>query len=192
VDVLRCFLALILDEYARAQLERVQRNLADGGVRVRWEANDKLHVTVRFLGDATAERRSDLESALSRWAGGADPMDLVFNTLGAFPSQERPRVIWAGAFPTDILMACGQDIEGLCRTAGFPPESRPFHPHCTLARVRERDEVQALTKAIERINFDPILVRASELVLMRSVLLPGGSQYRALATFPFNCTRSIP
>lgn len=192
MDVLRCFLALILDETARAHLERVQGMLGEEGVRVRWESSDKLHVTVRFLGDTTAEKRSDLESALSRWAGRTVPMDLVFDTLGAFPTCERPRVIWAGAFPTDILMACGQNVEELCRSAGFPAETRPFHPHCTLARVRERDSVHALTKAIERINFDPILVRASELVLMRSVLLPGGSQYRALTSFPFNRSRSIP
>ncbi|MEK6651115.1 MAG: RNA 2',3'-cyclic phosphodiesterase [Bacteroidota bacterium] len=192
MEVLRCFLALTLDEHARAQMEQVQGQLADRGVRVRWESNDKVHVTVRFLGDTTEKRRSDLEAALSPWASGSAPMDLVFNALGAFPSSERPRVIWAGAFPTDILMACGQEVEELCRSAGFPAELRPFHPHCTLARVRERDDVHALTKAIERITFDPILVRASELVLMRSVLLPGGSQYRALASFPLNRSRSIP
>ncbi len=188
----RCFLAFLLDEKARSSLRTIQHRLAEENIKVRWEPADKLHVTVRFLGDSPPERLTLLNASLSELATKLSPCDLVVNTLGAFPSFQHPKVIWAGAFRTVVIDSLGDQVEELCRTAGWPSESREFHPHITLARVRERDDVRSLTNAAERINFDPILVRTSELVLMRSVLLPGGSQYSALASFPFNRTRSTP
>lgn len=189
---LRCFLAFVLDEETRTSLRTLQRRLAEENVKVRWEPADKLHVTVRFLGDSPSDRLTRLNALFSELATELLPFDLVVNTLGAFPSLQHPKVIWAGSFRTEVIDALGTKVEQLCRTAGWPAELRQFHPHITLARVRERDDVRSLTNAAERINFDPILIRTSELVLMRSVLLPGGSRYNALATFPFNRSRSIP
>lgn len=189
---MRCFLAFVLHEEARSSLRSVQLRLAEESIKVRWEPADKLHVTVRFLGDSPPDRLTQLNASLSQLAAELSPFDLVVNTLGAFPSLLRPKVIWAGAFRTEIIGTLGRQVEQLCRTAGWPPEPREFHPHITLARVRERDDVRSLTNAVERINFDPILVRTSELVIMRSVLLPGGSRYNALASFPFNRSRSTP
>jgi 2'-5' RNA ligase len=189
---MRCFLAFLLDEEARSSLRTIQHRLAEENIKVRWEPADKLHVTVRFLGDSPPDRLTQLKASLSELTTKFSPCDMVITTLGAFPSLQLPKVIWAGAFRTVVMDTLGKHVEELCQTAGWPSESREFHPHITLARVRERDDVRSLTNAAERINFDPILVRTSELVLMRSVLLPGGSQYSALASFPFNRSRSIP
>lgn len=188
----RCFLALTLTESAQQRLRVVQRHMSDAGVKVKWEPEAKLHLTVRFLGDTKPERRARLEGILGRWAEQVEPFDLTIHTLGAFPTSMHPRVIWAGVFPSASVMEIGTGAERLCREAGWPAEKHPFHPHITLARVRVRDDASALTKALSSITFDPILVRASELVLMRSDLLPGGSQYHPLTTFPFHRFRSTP
>lgn len=164
--------------------------MSDAGVKVKWEPVEKLHLTVRFLGDTRPERRARLEGMLARWSERVEPVDLAIHTLGAFPTPAHPRVIWTGAFPSTSVMAIGSGVEQLCREAGWPAEKHAFHPHITLARVRVRDDASALTKALSSITFDPILVRASELVLMRSDLLPGGSRYHPLTTFPFNRSRS--
>jgi 2'-5' RNA ligase len=121
-----------------------------------------------------------------------EPFDMAINTLGAFPSPAHPRVIWTGVFPSAAVMDVGASAERICREAGWPAEKHTFHPHITLARVRVHDTVTVLTKALSSVTFDPILVRASELVLMRSELLPGGSRYRPLTTFPFHRSRSTP
>jgi 2'-5' RNA ligase len=192
VEALRCFLALLLDQHARRRLQEIQRQLKAAGINVRWEPAEKLHITVRFLGDTKPERRARLESSLARWAETIEPFDLAIHTLGAFPTAEHPRVIWAGAFSTDSVDLVGSGVEKLCRESGWPAERHAFHPHITLARVRVHDDVQFLTKAVSSVTFDPILVRASELVLMRSDLLPGGSRYRPLTTFPFQRSRSAP
>jgi 2'-5' RNA ligase len=192
VESIRCFLALPLTASAQQRLKMIQRQLSDAGVNVKWEPAEKLHLTVQFLGDTKAERRARLEGMIARWSEQVDPFDLVIQSLGAFPSPEHPRVIWAGAFATTSVLEIGTAVERLCREAGWPANKHEFHPHITLARVRVRDDASALTKVLSSITFDPILVRASELVLMRSDLLPGGSQYRPLTTFPFHCFRSIP
>jgi 2'-5' RNA ligase len=192
LDSIRCFLALPLTTSAQQRLKIVQRRLSDAGVKVKWEPAEKLHLTVRFLGDTRPERRARLEGMLGRWSEQIESFDLAIHSLGAFPSTLHPRVIWAGAFPSTSVLEIGAGSERLCGEAGWPAEKHAFHPHITLARVRVRDDAGALTKALSSITFDPILVRASELMLMRSDLLPGGSQYRPLTTFPFHCYRSTP
>jgi 2'-5' RNA ligase len=183
---------LTLNESAQQRLRVTQQRLSGEGIKVTWEPSEKLHVTLRFLGDTKPERRARLEGALGVWAEKTEPFDLVIHTLGAFPSPAHPRVIWAGVFPNAAVAETGATAERLCREAGWPPERHEFHPHITLARVRVKDDVRILTKALSSITFDPILVRASELVLMRSDLLPGGSRYRPLTTLPFHRTRSTP
>ena len=189
---LRCFVALTLSESARASLADIQQRLRDAGPRVAWESPEKLHVTVRFLGPTTEDARRKLEELLSAEAKTVSPFDLVFHELGAFPDANRPRVIWAGAFPTEAVMNFGTKMETLCRSAGWTPEARSFHAHCTLARVKGLHGALNLTEALKSITFDPVLHRANDVVLMKSDLLQGGSQYTTLASFPFHRFRSSP
>ena len=159
---------------------------------MRWEPEEKLHVTVRFLGTTSQEQKKYLSDALLAFSTSITPFDLVFHFVGVFPDMRHPRVLWAGALLTEGISNVWKSVESLARSSGYPADTKAIHPHSTLARIRAKDDVASLTGVINSITFDPVLTRASEIVLMKSVLLQGGSQYTRLATFPFKRHRSDP
>ncbi|MGH9804298.1 MAG: RNA 2',3'-cyclic phosphodiesterase [Candidatus Acidiferrales bacterium] len=92
---MRLFVALELTQSVRTALrellERLQRAAAD----VRWVRPEGMHLTLKFIGEAPAEKLPPLQQALARVASPA-PVELDFRGLGYFPSERRPRVVWVG------------------------------------------------------------------------------------------------
>lgn len=203
---LRSFIAIELADEARAAVEAYLAPLrtAPGVV---WPRGENLHLTLKFLGDVVPERLAALAARLEGVARAQAPFALTLAGVGAFPSWQRPRVLWIGVV-APALAPLAAAVEAACAAERFPPETRPFHPHLTLGRVRDagdggrgrtrrRDRgrrasdapagVAAVIALLERdggreFGSSP----ARELVLFRSELGPGGSRYTALARFPFS------
>lgn len=104
--------------------------------RVTWSAPERLHVTVRFIGDADESSAHAIRSALGPIID-APVFDLRVEGIGAFPPQGPPRVFWAGLTDgrdglLEVERAVAQQLRALVAT-----EDRPYAPHLTLARVKE-------------------------------------------------------
>jgi 2'-5' RNA ligase len=104
--------------------------------RIRWAAPERLHVTVRFIGEAGDARSQAIRAALGV-AIEAPVFDLEVQGVGAFPPKGPPRVFWAGLTDgrnglLDVERAVSQRLETLA-----PTEERVYSPHLTLARVKE-------------------------------------------------------
>jgi 2'-5' RNA ligase len=104
--------------------------------RITWVAAERLHITVRFLGEADAARAAAIRVALGPHLPLA-PFDAAIEGVGAFPEHGPPRVLWAGVGGGDALIAVEAEVSGRLDRCGLPREARPYHPHVTLARVRE-------------------------------------------------------
>jgi 2'-5' RNA ligase len=187
---IRTFVACTLDGPAAAALQGLQEHLRSSGVSATWESIEKLHITVRFLGDVMPETLDRITAALTERCATFLPVDVLFTHLGGFPTLDAPRVIWAGAFETEPLLSIFRDVESSIRSCGLTEERRAPHVHATIARVKPRDDVSRLTGAVKSFTFDPILTRASSLSIMKSVLHQGGSTYTRVTTIPFSRTRS--
>ena len=104
--------------------------------RVTWSAPERIHITVRFIGEADEARAQAIRSALGPTID-APVFDLTVDGLGAFPPKGPPRVFWAGLTDgrdglLEVERAVSQRLETL-----VPAEDRPYAPHVTLARVKE-------------------------------------------------------
>ena len=178
----RLFCAVELPGEARAavfsHLTRLRATLA-APARVSWEREEKLHLTLKFFGGVEAARTAALAAALARAADASRPLGLTVGVAGVFPSPGRPSVIWLGVSDeSGGLARLHVRVEDECAGAGFPREPRPFHPHVTLARVREANvETRRLAHRHVETLFDPVSFEAGEIVLMQSRLGPGGSSY---------------
>jgi 2'-5' RNA ligase len=159
-------------------------------VRASWEKPEKLHVTLKFIGEIEPPRVEDLSRAAARAAGGVEPFDLTLAEPGAFPPHGPPRVLWLGIRDDSGNLAHLQyALEDECAAAGFPREPRPFKPHLTLARIRQPQGARELAAAHREPSFEPQSFNVSEIVLMRSELGPGGSRYTLLTSRPFERSR---
>ena len=181
---LRVFCAVELPEELRSRVaERVRRLRAEfPDVRASWERPEKLHITLKFLGDVEPARVEALSGAAGRVVANLEPFELTIGGPGSFPPHGPPRVLWLGIVDASGGLALMQRaLETECAAAGFPRERRPFEPHLTLARVRPPQAARELAAAHRETPFEPRRFKVSELVVMLSELGPGGSRYTPLS-----------
>jgi len=138
---------------------------------------EKWHVTIRFLGSATALQRDRVLEFLDEHLA-VEPFVMGFGVLGAFPKPSRASVLWLGiARGAEHLSSMAEHCEVAAQMAGFDPEDRPFHPHLTLSRIRPPTNVAAL---VDRVPRFPLSMDVDRLTLFRSHLGRDGATYEAV------------
>lgn len=106
--------------------------LADGVPGARWQDDDQLHLTVRFVGGVERPVAEDLAAALGQVHAAAPSVAL--NGVGQF-AQRGGAALWAGVAPQGELARLHRKVDQACVRAGLDPERRAFLPHLTLARL---------------------------------------------------------
>jgi RNA 2',3'-cyclic 3'-phosphodiesterase len=183
---IRSFIALPSSPELRKVLREIQTLLAEEGANVKWDTPDKFHITLKFLGDVDRDKLSTLNDLLLTRIAPVKTFQLEYNSIGAFPDLVHPKVIWAGAEIPEELKEFQERIELACEEFGIPKESRVFHPHITLGRVKGSTNLHRLTAKVKSITFEPLETSCSEVLLIKSELRPTGSVYTTLKSFPLN------
>ena len=151
---------------------------------VAWVAVDNLHITLKFLGGVEDTRLPDVSAALAR-AVSVPAFEVQVLGLGAFPTPNRPRVLWAGVAPAPAFGELAVAVDQALVALGFPPEERPFTPHVTLGRVRDGRRDPALMQALVGAAARPFgVLPVARLCLMRSDLSSRGARYTELDGWP--------
>jgi RNA 2',3'-cyclic 3'-phosphodiesterase len=185
---LRVFCAIELPEEVRARAaDRITRlREAVPEARASWERTEKLHITLKFLGEIAPERVEVLSGAATRAAQTIQPFMLALSGAGAFPPRGIPRILWLGIEDhSGALAQLHSQLENECEVVGFAREKRSFHPHLTLARIRAPQGARELAKLHQEIVFEPIKFDVTNLSVMRSELGPGGSRYTLISRHEF-------
>lgn len=178
---LRLFIALETPAPVREALRVTVAGLKEANADARWESEGKLHATLKFLGDTPEERVEAVLTALERAASSTPPLTVTYSGLGFFPSPRQPRIVWAGmSEPTGALIDFQARIESAMAALGFAEETRAFHPHVTLGRVKGPRGVDALRARVETCTFDQPPITLHEVALVKSDLRPSGSVYTTL------------
>lgn len=126
--MIRLFVAVRPPEGARAQL----LGLMEGVEGARWQDDDQLHLTLRFIGEVDLRVAEDVVLALRQIR--ADPFEIALSGVGTFQRKGRTNSLWAGVSPVEAVAALSRKIDRALVIAGLPPEGRAFRPHITLAR----------------------------------------------------------
>src|SRR5437016_7362946 len=132
---MRLFTGLDLPPDVIRNLEELVERLRPAA-RIQWSSPANLHVTTKFIGEWPEERLPELETAL-RGLASRDPVQVVIRGLGFYPNAHSPHVFWCGieAGGLDTLAA---DTDAATALLGVARETRPFSPHLTLARIKDR------------------------------------------------------
>jgi 2'-5' RNA ligase len=189
---MRIFCAVDLPDDVRAQAaahisrlrEAASAATAASPARISWERAEKLHLTLKFLGELEPARIEALTRAAKRAAAGVEKFAVTLAEAGAFPANGNPRVLWLGLRDeTKQLAALHERLEEECARENFPREARAFHPHITLARIRipNAAPVRHLATLHRETKFEPATFNVHELIVMQSELGTGGSRYIPLS-----------
>jgi RNA 2',3'-cyclic 3'-phosphodiesterase len=163
----RLFLGVPLSDGVRDRLSTAVAEAPERGFGGRSIPPENWHITLRFLGPSTVERTARFMGALDAADRGA-VFRISLRGWGAFPRPRRATVLWVGVEdPTGGLARLAEVSETAARSAGYPPEQRPFRPHLTVGRSRAPVDLSPILAALPPID---IPLEAGRLVLFRSTL----------------------
>ena len=164
-------------------LDRLQSSLRTSGADVRWAAVSSIHLTLKFLGEVDPAVIPKLAESLREASASEQSLMLRLHSLGCFPDQKNPKVIWCGVDgDIDRLGLLQTKVNKVCNNLGFPSEDRPFHPHLTLGRVKGKRNLQRLLEYIKIGSDLECSFRAGGYNIYRSTLTPRGAIYSAIET----------
>jgi RNA 2',3'-cyclic 3'-phosphodiesterase len=174
----RIFVGLALPEVIRDHLMLLQ-----GGVPgARWEERDKLHLTLRFVGDVEGEQLRAVADALERVS--APPLSLELASVGFFPPRGQPRSLWAGVADGAALVELHRKIERALAKTGVDPDTRKFSPHVTLARLHDAPEDRVAAFIAHHSLFHSAPFELDAFTMFSSIRTPSGSKYRIERSYP--------
>lgn len=186
---MRLFIGIPLAAQVISELSAIvarYRRREDG---LRWAAPETWHITLQFLGDTSPEQYKCLAASLAELRSSQVPVRL--EDLGFF---DRTGIFFAGVQVTPKLLTLHQSVIATTSRCGFAPESRPFHPHITLARAKSKDRGQR-SEIRGQSGLSGLKARvlpqnrftcfdAQEFNLYESFPGPGGSRYEIRERFP--------
>jgi RNA 2',3'-cyclic 3'-phosphodiesterase len=176
----RTFVAVFPPQRVREALFRAVRDLP-ASKAFRLIGPEKLHLTLKFLGNVAEDDLIPVEQALEQLRGRHEPFELETSGFGAFPSERRARILWAGVGEgSGPLRVVAQSVDDLLEPAGFG-RHRPYVPHLTLGRARGPGvKIEGTSVSLPTLRFS-----VSGVDLVESVPGEGGVTYSVLETYSF-------
>jgi 2'-5' RNA ligase len=188
-ESIRAFVALDFDATSVRRVLRVADRLrmASGAPSATWTPQDKMHLTLKFMGSLPADAVAPLGKSLGALVEGKPAPRPGTCVLEAFPRSEHANVVVLElSDPDGAVGKLAARVEKLALRHGVPAEGRAFRPHLTLARLkRPYDARRWLRPDLAEAAGE---VTATRLVLYRSELgrgKDGTSLYVPLATFAY-------
>lgn len=177
---MRIFIALDIPADVGASLTKYMESVRLLAPDARWARVEGLHVTLKFVGEASESRVEEIKTALA--SVKTAPFTVRFAGVGVFPNPKAARVFWAGVDGGDNLPRLASTIDAALEKLAFPRETKPYHPHLTLARTSSRPlrELQPLLAEAPP-QFGTMTAR--EFFLYQSQSQKGGSKYTKLERF---------
>jgi 2'-5' RNA ligase len=182
----RLFIAINIPPAERGAIVAATAPMRQAARTVSWVGEDRLHLTMEFLGEQPESAIPALREALAEAVAGYAPVTLSIRGLGAFPNLRSPRIVWLGVEPDPKLELLQHDLARACGELGYERDARAFRPHITLGRARaplRAEAARVLATAARAVDYSGA-VEARTVDLMESRLLPGGPRYSVVAAFP--------
>ncbi len=187
MEQVRSFIAIELPDELKLGLAQLEAQLKMSKQPwVKWVDPYSIHLTLKFLGSIAVDRISEITRAVEEAIQGISPFHLEVKDLGVFPNLRRVQVAWVGiSGEVDKLSQLQRHLKSNLARLGFAPETRPFTPHLTLARLRNRaslDERQKFGQLIASTKFEAAYtIKVDAISLMRSQLTREGAIYTRIS-----------
>lgn len=175
----RLFIAINLNA---SSIEQIQ-NICFGVKNARWVPADQMHLTLRFIGKCDSALFSNIQSILEQV--NLPAFSLAAEGVGYFPPRGKPRVLWIGIRPSPELQVLRATIDKCLNKIGIPEERKKFHPHITVARMRDNSPPRTIIPFLTQNSLFKIdAFQVKNFYLYSSVLRQEGALHRIEETYP--------
>lgn len=154
--------------------------LMNGINGARWQDDDQLHITLRFIGEVDRHQANDVVDALANIR--FSPFRTALSGVGCFDRKGHVNALWAGMEPRAPLARLHRKVDRACIAAGLSPDDRSYLPHITLARFgRTAGPMDAFIALHAGLASAPFTV--DEFALYESHLSQNGSTYHLIERY---------
>ena len=182
MDVVRTFVAVLIDQDQRARVAHVQDRAKKLAPDVKWVAPENFHVTLKFLGSVREDTLPSVYASVDEAVRGFGEFEVSLSGIGAFPDARRARVVWVGiGSGRDRLQQLATRVEKSLTDLGFEKDDKGFRAHITIGRVKTSRFLDDLARGITEIDaHDMGTQKVTSVAVMRSDLRREGPVYTPL------------
>ena len=176
---MRIFVAVFPPPEVQRSLIQAAESLPTNAFRL--TAPERVHLTLKFLGETPQESLPRIAAALEYALRDAARFDATISGFGVFPSPRRARILWAGIGEgSQQLTSLAHAVETHLEPEGLSRDGRPFLPHLTLGRTRRPTPFDPTTTVPPEHRFT-----VHEIRLVQSKQDGPGVTYEPLAGYGF-------
>ena len=180
---IRAFLAVDIDEDLKAKINKVIKDFKGIDTKIKFVELANLHLTLKFFGDMDTNGIHLLEDAISKVVSDFNPFDIKIVGCGAFPNNNRIKVIWLGIEDDVILKDLHDRLDKEFSRIGFERDKK-FSTHLTIGRMKSGKNKNQVKECIEKFaDIEIGEMKVSKISLKKSTLTPSGPIYEDLKTF---------
>ncbi|MFH0937337.1 MAG: RNA 2',3'-cyclic phosphodiesterase [Candidatus Daviesbacteria bacterium] len=185
---MRFFIALEIPEESKKQLEIVQEKLRQLIPGIRLTNNEKLHLTLAFVGEQPEEMRDKLVEVIKNAVWELKAFEVAPAYIDGFPDLHHANTFWIGVKgDIDKLFIIRERVKDGLIKLGLEVDERRYVPHIAIAKVGNFELSPFQEAQFEKImseEYKPIKINC--LKLFESIPEEGFHRHNTLAEIPLS------
>jgi len=179
----RLFIAIDIPEFIKDNIYNFTVALLKEERQIKVVSAPNIHITLKFLGNINTGKINKIEKAIKETADTFRRFKYEINgKINAFPSPNNARVVFleignGGRQISEIY----NELENNLSMVKIRKEKRKFFPHITIARIKNKKNIEQLVNNYEMDSVD--WLDCLEITLFESRLKPKGAEYAILNKF---------
>jgi 2'-5' RNA ligase len=184
---MRIFIGIKLDNQVHDAIESFLKPFKKMRSPLRWVKRENVHLTLKFIGEISEDRYSQLEARLADKGYSDSDLEIVLSGCGSFGRRNDLDIFWLGIEKNTGLEDLFNQIEDSLAPLGIDKETRPFKPHITVGRNKKRFNFKSLLRMMEDYADRQIAqFSATCFQVFKSDLKPEGPAYTILKEIPLS------
>ena len=179
--MIRLFIALKIPDEIKYKLLDDCHQLSDSTELFKWEKPEKLHLTLKFIGEVEEELVSSIAKEI---AFVEEYNSFTFNVtkFGFFYRNDLPVILWAELQTDESIHRLVEQLNERLSIFSIPVERRKFKPHLTMLRLKKNPGKKFILK-FEEHSFANWNFNSSGITLFKSELFPTGARYTTIKKY---------
>ncbi len=184
---MRVFVGIKLDDAVVEKINNALKPFKKISTPIKWVKPENIHLTLKFIGEISGERKDELSSRLKHTRFQSGPIPIGISGFGKFGKGNNLNIFWAGIDDSNPLEQVYHQIEHTLDEMGIEKETRKFKPHLTLGRNKKNFNFKSMLTLIDQYLDLPIArFTASGFQIFESTLTPGGPRHTILEEVDFS------
>ena len=179
--MIRLFVALLIPEKIKDKIINCCNDAAGNSAVIKWEAKEKIHLTLKFIGDVKEEflpRIIEEIQIVKKYSS----FDCKISKFGFFFRESEPKILWCDFETNKSIFSLVDELDERLSKFNIKSEKRKFKGHLTLLRIKKMVD-QKFVKRFKEYKFDLINFESNQIALIQSTLNPTGSEYKVLKIY---------